>query len=115
MSDHEWIKEFPGAVTVCDDKGVILEMNDRAARMFDEQGGMGLLGTNLLNCHPGPARDKLERIMEARQTNVYTIEKNGKWKFIYQSPWYVDGAYRGFVELVMEIPQDMPHFIRTGS
>ena len=31
MPEHEWMKEFPGSITVCDANGIILEMNDRAA------------------------------------------------------------------------------------
>ena len=31
---HEWIKEFPAAVTVCNLDGIILEMNDKAAKTF---------------------------------------------------------------------------------
>ena len=112
MDTHEWIKEFPGAITVCDTEGIILEMNDRAARMFREQGGKDLLGSNLLDCHPEPAQTRLVAIMENRQDNVYTIEKNGKKKIIYQSPWYSGGTHRGFVELVLEIPHVVPHFIR---
>jgi hypothetical protein len=114
MDEHRWIREFPGAVTVCGPEGIILEMNDRSTRMFAEQGGRGLLGTNLLDCHPEEARKKLEGIMVRRETNVYTIEKNGKKKIIYQSPWYEEGVYRGFVELVLELPDAIPHFIRKG-
>jgi hypothetical protein len=44
--------------------------------------------------------------------NVYTIEKRGVKKLIFQCPWTEEGAYRGFVELSLEIPFDMPHFVR---
>jgi hypothetical protein len=50
--------------------------------------------------------------MAERRTNVYTIQKNGKKKLIYQAPWFRDGAYAGFVELSLEIPEAMPHFNR---
>jgi transcriptional regulator with PAS, ATPase and Fis domain len=112
MDRHQWVQEFPGAVTVCDPEGIILEMNDRADRMFKEQGGRRLLGSNLLDCHPGPARAKLEQLLEQKLPNVYTIEKNGKKKMIYQTPWYRDGVYGGFVETVLELPDTIPHFIR---
>jgi len=46
--------------------------------------------------------------------NSYTIEKNGVKKIIYQSPWFQDGQYKGFVELSLEIPMEMPHFVRKG-
>lgn len=110
--DFSWIKEFPAAITVCDIDGIILEMNDRSAQTFEKDGGYRLIGTNMLECHPDPARSKLERLMDARQKNVYTIEKNGIKKLIYQSPWFKDGQYAGFVEMAFEIPFEMPHFIR---
>jgi hypothetical protein len=51
-------------------------------------------------------------MMAERRTNVYTIQKNGKKKLIYQAPWFRDGVYAGFVELSLEIPWDLPHFNR---
>jgi transcriptional regulator with PAS, ATPase and Fis domain len=113
MNDHTWVKEFPGAITVCDAAGIILEMNDKAARTFEKDGGAGLIGRNLLDCHPEPARSKTERLLAAREKNVYTVEKNGVKKLIFQSPWYTDGQYAGFVELSLEIPFELPHFVRT--
>ena len=114
MTNHAWIEEFPGSITVCDREGVILEMNARSAETFQEDGGKELIGSNLLNCHPELARAKLEKIMETRQANVYTIEKKGVKKLVYQTPWYQDGQYMGLVELVVEIPFQMPHFVRGG-
>ena len=113
MSDHTWVKEFPGAITVCNADGIILEMNDNAARTFEKDGGASLVGRNMLDCHPEPARGKTERLLAARQKNVYTIEKNGVKKLIFQSPWYKDGQYSGFVEISLEIPFELPHFVRT--
>jgi hypothetical protein len=111
--DHTWIKEFPAAVTVCDKEGIILEMNDKAAKTFESDGGYNLIGSNMLDCHPGLSRQKTERLLAARVKNVYTIEKNGIKKLIYQSPWYKEGEYAGFVEISLEIPPEMPHFIRS--
>ena len=50
--------------------------------------------------------------MNEKKPNVYTIEKNGIKKLIYQSPWFEKGVMKGLVELSLEIPFDMPHFIR---
>jgi transcriptional regulator with PAS, ATPase and Fis domain len=111
-AQHAWIEEFPASVTVCDRDGVILEMNARAAKTFEKDGGRALIGKNLFDCHPEPARGKLERLLEAREPNIYTIEKNGVKKMINQSPWTVNGEYAGFVELSFEIPFDVPHFKR---
>ena len=113
MSEHEWVKEFLAAVTICDADGIILEMNDKAAQTFEQDGGRKLIGSNLLACHHDAARVKLEKLLESRTTNSYTIEKNGTKKLIYQSPWYKQGQYAGFVELSLEIPFDLPHFIRS--
>ncbi len=113
MSEHEWIKEFPAAITVCDAEGIILEMNDKAAKTFEKDGGYKLVGSNMLDCHPDPARGKVERLLAAHEKNSYTIEKNGVKKLIYQSPWYKEGIYAGFVEISLEIPLEMPHFIRS--
>jgi transcriptional regulator with PAS, ATPase and Fis domain len=107
----DWVKEYPGAVTVCDAQGIILYMNDRAVRVLSGTGG-SLVGQNLMDCHPEPARTKLAQLLRTQATNSYTIEKNGVKKLIHQSPWYQDGKYGGFVELSIEIPFSMPHFIR---
>ncbi len=110
--DYAWVKEFPGGITVCEADGTILEMNDKAGKIFEEDGGRALIGKNVFDCHPEPARSKCTRLLETRQRNVYTIEKNGVKKLIYQSPWYRNGLYAGFVELSLEIPFELPHFVR---
>ena len=115
MDDHPWVEEFGAAVTVCDADGIILEMNDRSALMFKEQGGRALLGSNVLDCHPEPSRSKLTSLMENRQASTYTTEKNGRRKLIHQAPWYRDGEYAGFVEIVLALPEAMPHFVRDGA
>jgi transcriptional regulator with PAS, ATPase and Fis domain len=112
MSASEWARGFPGAVTVCDAEGRIIEMNEKSAEVFAADGGAALLGANVIDCHPEPSRSKLKGMMDERRTNVYTIQKNGKKKLIYQTPWSKDGAYAGFVELALEIPWDLPHFNR---
>ena len=112
MKENSWIEEFAGAVTVCDTEGRITAMNAKARETFAEEGGARLVGTNVLDCHPEPARTKLAKMMEERRTNVYTIQKKGKKKLIFQAPWFKDGVYAGFVELSLEIPSDMPHFDR---
>jgi sensor histidine kinase regulating citrate/malate metabolism len=111
-NEPAWIKEFPGGVIICDREGIILEINDKAAKTFEKDGGNALKGKNLLDCHPEPARSKLKDMLEKGQSNIYTIEKNGVKKLIYQSPWYLNGKYAGFAELSLEIPFEMPHFVR---
>jgi hypothetical protein len=107
-----WIKDFPGSIMICDLHGIILEMNAKAAQTYQKHGGMQLVGRNLLECHPEPARSKLMQLLETGDRNVYTIEKNGVKKLVYQAPWYQDGCRRGMVELALEIPFELPHFVR---
>jgi transcriptional regulator with PAS, ATPase and Fis domain len=115
MDNHRWVKEFSGAITVCDPQGIILEMNHQAEEMFQESGGKKLLGSNLYDCHPEPARTKLKYLMDKQQENIYTVEKNGIKRLIYQTPWYTNGEYCGFVEMALLLPESMPHFIRDRN
>jgi transcriptional regulator with PAS, ATPase and Fis domain len=112
MANHSWVNEFPGGITICDPEGIILEMNQASAESFKDEGGVELIGKNVLDCHPEPSRTKVKELLERKQLNVYTIEKNGFHKIIYQSPWYENGKYQGFVELSLVIPSEIPHFIR---
>jgi transcriptional regulator with PAS, ATPase and Fis domain len=114
MNEHQWIKEFPGAVTVCDTEGIIIAMNDKAAHTFENDGGYDLIGTNLLDCHSEPSRSRLKNLLASHSSNIYTIEKNGVKKLIYQSPWYREGIFSGLVELTLEVPFEMPHFVRQA-
>jgi transcriptional regulator with PAS, ATPase and Fis domain len=111
---HLWVQEFPGAVFVCDPAGTLLEMNEKARKGCQKEGGEKLIGTNVLDCHTEPARTKLKEMLEKQKANVYTIEKGGVKKLIYQGPWYLEGKFAGIVELSLEIPFEMPHFIREG-
>ena len=113
MPDGAWAKELRAAITVCDREGVALEMNDRAASTFEKDGGRELIGKSLLDCHPGRARALFAELLRTGGTNVYTIEKDGVKKLIYQAPWYEGGEYRGIVELSLPIPVEVPHFVRS--
>jgi transcriptional regulator with PAS, ATPase and Fis domain len=113
MSPH-WSSELPISITVCDRDGVILEMNEHSKQTFAKDGGAALIGTNVLDCHPEPSRSQLADMLRTQAKHVYTIEKNGVKKLICQEPWFEQGQYMGFVELSLEIPFEMPHFIRKS-
>ena len=68
---------------------------------------------NLFDCHGERSREIIRRLLADGGTNVYTIEKNGVRKMIYQTPWRVDGVVGGLAEISMEIPAEMPHHIRN--
>jgi transcriptional regulator with PAS, ATPase and Fis domain len=113
MTEGAWVKELKAAITVCDREGVALEMNDRAAATHEKDGGRELIGKSILDCHPERARALFEELLKTGALNVYTIEKDGVKKLIYQAPWYLDGEYRGIVELSLPIPFEVPHFVRS--
>ena len=108
----EWIDKLDGNVIVSDALGKIIYMNEKAVLQYQKDGGINLIGKDLLECHGDESRKKIMEIMTSGQKNVYTIEKRGKKKIIYQSPWFRDGEFRGIIELSLEIPFEMPHFIR---
>ena len=62
--------------------------------------------------HVEAAREKVAALLASGSPNCYTIEKAGIKKLIYQSPWFEDGTYRGFVEISIPMPDLMPHFVR---
>lgn len=104
------------AITVCDADANILDMNQHSADVNSH--GHKIIGNNLMDCHPEPAKTKLKGLLAEQKLNAYTIEKTlpdgGKVKkLIYQTPWFKEGgAFGGLIEYSIEIPFDMPHFVR---
>jgi DUF438 domain-containing protein len=112
----DYFEHLPAGITVCDRDGIITYMNDKAAVIFAADGGRKLIGTNVLDCHPEPSRTRLADMLASGERNAYTIEKAGVKKLIYQSPWHdEDGAFAGIVEFSLELPEEMPHFVRTPA
>jgi len=111
-SPPDWALEFPGGVTIAGKDCTILYLNDKAAKTFASDGGKSLIGKDLMACHNDRSKTIIRRIMETEEPNVYTIEKKGVKKLIYQAPWYKDGELGGLVELSLEIPFEMPHYKR---
>jgi hypothetical protein len=87
-------------------------MNAAAETLFAKDGGRTLLGTNLYECHSPESQEKIRALMRDRASNVYTVEKRGKKRLIYQAPWYRDGEFAGLVEISFEIPAVLPNFKR---
>jgi len=115
MHSSDWWNGIKAAVTVCDNDGIILDMNESAAGTFSKDGGRQLVGKSLMECHPEKARAKLRSLLETESVNAYTIEKNGIKKLIYQSPWYKNGKFAGLVEFSLPIPFEMPYFVRANK
>lgn len=105
-----WIKKAPIAITVTDKEGKIMEANDKAKEVFKRFGDF--VGKNLKDCHNEKSKEKIKDMFEKKHINAYTIEKKGVKKLIYQFPWYDDNGFGGYVELSIELPANMPHFVR---
>lgn len=108
-----WFEQLPCAITVCDKKYKILFVNDMAAEVAADDGGKALIGKNLMDCHPLKAQKKLREVMASGRPNVYTIEKRGIRKMIFQCHWKRNGRLAGLVEVTFALPKDVPHHIRT--
>jgi len=110
VTGNEWVKEFPGTITIVDKDGIIVYVNERAAQKYGPTGGE--VGKNVFDCHPEAAGEKLRGLMDTQQSFVYTTERAGKGKIVCQAPWYQDGEYAGFMELTLETTLPLPHFVR---
>ena len=75
------------AITVCDLDGVVTYQNARS-------------------------REIINRLIANGENNTYTIQKGPLRKLIYQTPWYESGDVAGLVEFSLEIPEEMPHYVR---
>lgn len=102
-----WADELDCAVTVCDTAGTVLYQNERSAAVNGD-----VRGRSLIPCHNERSRAIIRRLMEEGGKNVYTIQKRGVKKLIYQTAWRVGGQVRGLVEFSLEIPDGMPHYVR---
>jgi transcriptional regulator with PAS, ATPase and Fis domain len=112
MNDFSWFDSVTSAITVCDLDGIVIAMNDKAGISFAKDGGKDLIGKSLMECHNPHSQAMIKDMMKTGKVNAYTIEKKGIKKMIYQAPWYKDGVIGGLVEISMEIPFEMPHFVR---
>lgn len=112
---RDYFEEVDVAVTVCAKDGTILDMNGKSRKTNLRPGQESILGQNVLDCHPEPARSLLEDMLRNPRTNVYTVEKEGLKKLIFQTPWYDEGEYAGFMELSMVMPENIPHRVRKPA
>ncbi len=112
MPSDNWTSQIEIAVTVTDALGIITDMNPASIATFAADGGARLIGTNVLDCHPEPARSKLASMYKERKPNHYTINKNGRKKIIHQIPLFKENEFQGFVEISIPIPDTLPHFDR---
>ncbi len=108
---HECIDGLNIAVTISNNNADITYMNAKSKATFAKYGET-LINQSLYNCHGDESSRKIREMLENGTENIYTIEKNGVKKMIVQMPWKHDGKIEGLVELSIEIPFEMPHFVR---
>lgn len=95
------------AITVCDLDGVVLYQNKRSIEVNGD-----VRGRSMMPCHSARSREIIERLINKAENNAYTIQKGSLRKLIYQTPWYESGEVAGLVEFSLEIPEEMPHYVR---
>lgn len=106
-SVFDFFKEINVSITVSDTEGNVLYMNDKAKSVFSD-----MVGKNMMSCHKKSSQDIIKRLIDNKETNVYTIQKAETKKMIYQTPWYVDGEIKGLIEYSIILPDDIPHYQR---
>ena len=112
MVNTDWVEEFPAMISVCDADGIILAMNQKEADHYKDRGGKNLIGTNLFDCHKKRSVNIIKRIMQTQKVRLYTVEEKGKKELVIQSPWYQNGEFKGLVEIVVEVKDEVERIIR---
>ena len=105
-----WADELNCAITVCDAEGIILYMNGKSIQTYMRHGN--LIGKNLMDCHNDRSKATIRQLLETGGQNVYTIEKDGIRKMIYQSAWKENGKVMGLCEISIVLPGEIPHYVR---
>lgn len=106
----DYYKNVNFAVTICDKNAVVLYMNDKAKKTFERFGDV--IGKSLFNCHKPESAEKIRHMLATGSSNAYTIQKGDVKKIIYQTPWEKDGEVAGLIEISIELPENLPHFVR---
>jgi transcriptional regulator with PAS, ATPase and Fis domain len=109
----DFFKNIDAGLTISDENGIITYMNEKSAVIFEKYGGFELLNKKLSDCHPDSANAVINEMMASGKPNIYSIEKNGKKKIICQYPYQSDSGKSGLIELSIELPDDIKHFVRT--
>jgi len=112
MTLENYFNELQSALTISDKNGKILYMNNKAIETFQKYGGKDLIGKSLYNCHQDSSNQIMQEMLTTGKDNVYTIEKDGVKKLIYQMPWKQEGVTLGLMELSIVLPSNMSHFVR---
>ncbi len=103
----DFFKEINVSITVSDTEGNVIYMNDKSKNVFGD-----MVGKNMMSCHKSSSQEIIKRLVDNKETNVYTIQKGDLKKMIYQTPWYENGEIKGLIEYSIILPEEMPHYVR---
>ena len=116
MGPTDWLDQIDVIVSSCDENGITTYMNQKGNKVFAGSGGYELIGKTMVDCHPeGAVREKFLTLLKSQKFNCYTIEIKGKKKLVYQTPLFKDGVFVGYNEMILSIPETMPHFVRGSK
>ena len=109
---NTWAYTFPAEIIVCDDEGIILEMNETAIRQYRKEGGAAMIGSNVFDHHPEPARKQAQEMSTNQKYTQYTTEKNGLKRLVCIAPWYQNKQYAGFTLLTLDLSDNMANIVK---
>lgn len=105
----DWAKTMKCGITVCNAEGIIIYMNERAVEMKHSN----LVGRDVMLCHNPHSQEIIRHLLAEGGQHVYTIEKDGMRKLLYQSSWLdEDGKVGGLCEIMAFLDGEIPHFVR---
>lgn len=107
-----WVNSFPAEIIVCDPDGNIVEMNQKAILLYQEEGGEAMVGRNIFDHHEEPSRSQVKSVVNQRKTTIYTAEQGGNKKLVCIAPWFQQDEYAGFTLLVLDLPAHLKNIIK---
>jgi DUF438 domain-containing protein len=100
-------------ITVADENGRIIYLNDLAIEHYSDRGGDRLLGTNLRDCHSPDSQKKIKDIYARHRagdlvpTRYYKAKDDGHAESIVLIPLVIEGAFRGVAEVMWTERSDL--------
>jgi PAS domain-containing protein len=96
------------AVTIADENGRIIFLNDLAIEHYSDRGGEALLGTSLDDCHNPQSQAKIRamyrrhRAGDVTPTRYHEQKRDDLAESIVLIPILVGGDFRGLAELMWD-------------
>ena len=109
IAEQKLGKLFAGlraTVTIADEQGRIIFLNDLALEHYGDRGGKDLIGTSLHKCHNPESQAKIRetyaryRAGEFTPTRYHSDKEGGLAESIVLIPLLADGRFSGVAELM---------------